>query len=390
MKLPETILRRHAELVAIRRDLHANPEVAFEERRTAARIAELLASWGVEVHTGVGATGVVGVVHGSGPGPAVGLRADMDALPMEEKSDVPYRSTRPGAFHGCGHDGHTTMLLGAARHLAETRRFPGTVVLIFQPGEEGGAGARAMIEAGLFRRFPCQEIYAIHNDPDSPLGKVRVKPGIAMAAYDSFDLEVTGTGAHGAQPHRARDPIVAAVTLAQSLQTIVSRNVDPIRAAVVSITKMAAGSAYNVIPETARLGGTIRTFDPEVRALVAERMRALAGGVGAAFGVGVAVAIEPRFQALRNRPELVDPALGLAREVVGDDLAALEQDPRMGSEDFADMLDVVPGVYLTVGQGRGERGLHDPRYVFNDDLLPIGASLLARIAEGRAAALSVR
>ncbi len=387
MKLLDEIVRHHAELIAIRRDLHANPEVAFEEARTATVIAEKLSSWGVEVHAGIGKTGVVGVVRGSAPGPSVGLRADIDALPMEERSDVPYRSRRPGAFHGCGHDGHTTMLLGAARYLAESRRFPGSIVLIFQPGEEGGAGARAMIEQGLFDRFPCREVYAIHNFPDAPLGKVLVKPGLAMAAYDSFDIEITGRGAHAAQPHRARDPIVAAVTIAQVLQTIVSRSVDPLRAAVVSITQINAGSAYNVLPETARLAGTIRTFDLEVRALVAERMRALASGVAAAFEVVADVSIQARFQALRNTPELVAPVLDVAREVVGPELVAIDEEPKTGSEDFADMLDLVPGVYLNLGMGT-ERGLHDARYVFDDALLPVGATLLARLAEVRAAALA--
>jgi amidohydrolase len=383
MNLPAQVLRHLDELVATRHDLHAHPEVAFEEGRTADVVATKLSAWGVEVHAGVGGTGVVGLVRGAASGPAIGLRADMDALPMEERSEVPYRSRNPDAFHGCGHDGHTTMLLGAARYLAETRAFPGTVVLIFQPAEEGGAGARAMIDAGLFRRFPCDELYAIHNDPESPLGKVLVKPGLAMAAYDSFDVELTGKGAHGAQPHRARDPIVAAAALVQALQTIVSRSVDPVRAAVVSVTKLASGSAYNVLPEVARLGGTIRTFDPEVRALVSERLRALASGLGAAYGVSASVTVEPRFQALRNRPELVEPVLEVARGVVGDALVGIQEDPKTGSEDFADMLDLVPGVYVTVGQG-GERGLHDPRYVFNDELIPIGVTLLARIAEARA------
>jgi hippurate hydrolase len=389
MKLLDPIVAETDALVALRRDLHQHPEPAFEEARTAALVAEKLASWGVEVHTGVGKTGVVGIVHGERPGPAVGLRADMDALPMEERSEVPYRSQRSGAFHGCGHDGHTTMLLGAAQYLARTRRFPGSVVLVFQPGEEGGAGARAMIDAGLFQRFPCDEIYAIHNNPDAALGQVLVRPGLAMAAYDSFDIDVLGQGAHGAMPHRARDPIVAAVALAQALQTIVSRSVDPLRAAVVSITQLHAGSAYNVIPESARLGGTIRTFEPEVRALVAERMRAIAAGIATSFDLRLEVNVVPRFQALRNTPALVAPVLEIAGGVVGPSLAAIDEEPKTGSEDFADMLDVVPGVYLWLGQGRST-SLHNPRYVFNDELLPIGASLLARIAEARTAALAAR
>jgi amidohydrolase len=389
MKLADDVLRDRDELVAIRRDVHAHPEVAFEEVRTSALVVEKLTSWGIEVHAGVGKTGVVGVVRGNAPGGAIGLRAELDALPMDEMSDVPYRSRRAGAFHGCGHDGHTAMLLGAARHLARTRDFPGRIVLIFQPAEETGAGARAMIADGLFRRFPCQELYALHNWPEGPLGSVRVKPGLAMAAYDSFDITITGRGAHGAQPHRARDPIVVAVTLAQALQTIVSRNVDPLKAAVVSITQIHGGSAYNVIPETAHLCGTIRTFDPEVRALVAARIQELSRGIASGFAAEAAVAIERRFSALRNDVSLVQPVIDIAREVVGDGLAGLDDDPKTGSEDFADMLDLVPGVYLSLGHPAGEC-LHSPRYVFDDELLPIGASLLARIAERRAAAVAAR
>jgi amidohydrolase len=387
LKLVDDILRRAAELASIRRDLHRHPETECQEVRTSALVAERLAAWGIEVHTGIGKTGVVGIVRGSAPGAAIGLRADMDALPMEEAPDQPCRSTRPGAFHGCGHDGHTTMLLGAAQYLAETRRFPGEIVLIFQPGEEGGAGARAMIADGLFRRFRCDEVYALHNWPGGPLGQVVVKPGLAMAAYDSFDITVTGRGSHAAMPHLGRDAVVTALTIGQALQTIVSRNVDPLKSAVVSLTQVHAGSAYKVIPETARLCGTIRTFDPEVRALVAERIRALATGVALGFAAEAEVVIEHRFSALRNHEELVQAVLDVAREVVGDDLAGLDDQPKTGSEDFADMLEAVPGVYLWLRQGDGP-GLHTPRYAFNDELLPIGASLLARLAERRAAALA--
>jgi hippurate hydrolase len=386
MKLVPSIASAAEDLVRIRHELHAHPEIGFEEARTSALVAEKLASWGVEVHTGVGKTGVVGVIRGDRAGPSVGLRADMDALPMEEVADVPYRSRRAGAFHGCGHDGHTTMLLGAARHLAASRRVPGQIVLVFQPSEETGAGARAMVADGLFDRFPCREIYAIHNAPEMPFGVVAAKPGLAMAAYDSLDVTITGQGAHAAYPHRAKDAVVIAVTLAQALQTIVARNVDPQKAAVISITQIHAGSAYNVLPETARLCGTIRTLDPEVRALVAQRIRELSQGVASGFGAEAAVAIEPRFNAMRNHPELVPSVMEVVREVVGDG-ARVTDEAHMGSEDFADMLSVVPGVYLWVGQG-GANGLHNPRYVFNDELLPIGASLLARIAERRTAALA--
>src|SRR6266542_4887871 len=263
------------ELVTIRRDLHAHPEIGFEETRTSGIVAEKLAAWGIEVHRGVGKTGVVGVLTGRGAGSRrIGLRADMDALPMDEETNLPYRSKHPGRFHGCGHDGHTTMLLGAARYLAETRKFAGTVVFIFQPAEEGLGGARAMLADGLFERFPCDEIYALHNAPEGPQGQVSVHSGPMMAGADFFDIRITGRGAHGAHPHQAIDPIAVAITLAQAMQTIVSRNTDPRYPTVVSITQIHAGSAYYVIPESAHLAGTVRTFRDEVRELVRPYSRA--------------------------------------------------------------------------------------------------------------------
>lgn len=374
------------DLVRIRRKLHADPEIGFEEVRTAAFVAETLAGWGIAVHRGIGGTGVVGVVRGNGPGRRIGLRADMDALPMAEATGLPHASRNPGAFHGCGHDGHTTMLLGAARYLAATRRFGGEVVLIFQPAEEGLGGAAAMIADGLFDRFPCDEIYAVHNWPGAPLGRISLTPGVAMAAADTFDVTITGKGAHGAQPHLAVDPVMVATALAQALQTIVSRNVDPLRAAIVSVTRIQAGSAYNVIPEEARLGGTIRTFDEGVRALVLDRMRTLARGIADAYGAQIKVDAESRFSILRNGEVESAAAMEVARDIVGPALAELDADPKSGSEDFADMLAVVPGAYLWLGQGEGPP-LHSPHYDFNDDALPIGASLHARIAEARCGVL---
>lgn len=374
------------DLVRIRRKLHADPEIGFEEVRTAAFVAETLAGWGIDVHRGIGGTGVVGVVRGNGPGRRIGLRADMDALPMTEATGLPHASRNPGAFHGCGHDGHTTMLLGAARYLAATRRFAGEVVLIFQPAEEGLGGAAAMIADGLFDRFPCDEIYAVHNWPGAPLGRISLTPGVAMAAADTFDVTITGKGAHGAQPHLAVDPVMVATALAQALQTIVSRNVDPLRAAIVSVTRIQAGSAYNVIPEEARLGGTIRTFDEGVRALVLDRMRTLARGIADAYGAQIKVDAESRFSILRNGEVESAAAMEVARDIVGPALAELDADPKSGSEDFADMLAVVPGAYLWLGQGEGPP-LHSPHYDFNDDALPIGASLHARIAEARCGVL---
>ncbi len=377
------------ELVAIRRDLHAHPEIGFEEVRTSGIVAERLAAWGIEVHRGVGGTGVVGVLRGGGNAPRIGLRADMDALPIHETTGLPYASTIPGRMHACGHDGHTAMLLGAARYLAETRAFSGTAVFIFQPAEEGLGGARAMLADGLFERFPCDEVYGLHNGPDLPEGLVAVRPGAAMAGADFFDIRLSGRGAHGAYPHRGADPVVAACAIGSALQSIASRAVDPLQAAVVSVTQVHAGAAYNVIPDEAHLAGTMRTFDDGVRALTQARLRALAEGVAAAHGVTAAVEIRDIFTVLENDPGKAASAAAAAAELFGD--AALDPDPRpqMGSEDFADMLRRVPGAYLWLGAGRagGEGGasLHNPGYDFNDAILPLGAALLARIVERQAA-----
>ena len=383
MELIPEILAHADDLTAIRRDIHAHPEIGFQEHRTAAIVAARLTEWGVEVHRGLGGTGVVGVIHGNKPGRTIGLRADMDALPMTEATNAAHASVTPGAFHGCGHDGHTTMLLGAARYLAATRRFPGDVVLIFQPAEEGLGGARAMIADGLFARFPCDEIYGLHNWPGAPLGEITVKPGVALAASDQFDIRIQGRGAHGAMPHQAADPVMAATAIAQALQTIVSRNVEPLRTAVVSVTMLHAGSAYNVIPDTATIGGTIRTFDPATRVLVAERLTAIAQSVATAFGVAAEAVLTPRFSAVVNREAESKAAIAIARTLVGSDLAHVVDQPVSGSEDFAEMLAIVPGAFLFLGQGDGP-ALHNPLYDFNDAATPIGASLLARIAEVRA------
>jgi hippurate hydrolase len=371
------------ELTAIRRDLHAYPEIGFEEKRTSGIVAEKLESWGVEVHRGVGITGVVGVVRGrSDNGRRVGLRADMDALPMEETTNLPYRSTIPDRFHGCGHDGHTTMLLGTARYLAETRNFDGTAILIFQPAEEGVGGARAMLRDGLFQRFPCDEIYALHNAPDLGPGQVTVLPGPAMAGADFFDITVKGYGSHGAMPHYSKDPIVAAMALGQALQTIVSRNADPLEAAVVSITQFHAGSAYNVIPDDAKLAGTIRTFSDKIRDLARERMRAICAGIASSFGVEIDVDIRDIFTVLDNHKEQTDVVAEVAREIVGAHNVATSPKPKMGSEDFADMLRAVPGAYFWLGH-EGNVPVHNPGFIFDDGILPVGASIMARLVETR-------
>jgi amidohydrolase len=373
------------ELTAIRRDLHAHPEIGFEEVRTSGIVAEKLSSWGIEVHRGVGKTGVVGILkgRGNGGGRRIGLRADMDALPMEEKTNLPYRSVNPGRFHGCGHDGHTTMLLGAARYLAETRNFDGTAVFIFQPAEEGLGGARAMLADKLFERFPCDEVYGIHNSPYLEAGQVSICPGRAMAGADFFDIVITGRGSHGAMPELSNDPVMVATTLAQALQSIVSRNAPALEAAVVSITQIHAGSAYNVIPDEARLAGTARFFSEKVRALVRERMRTIAAGVATAYGVEITVDIRDIFSVLENHAAPAAGVVEAAREIVGADMVIASGRPMMGSEDFADMLQAVPGAYFTLGHS-GTVPLHNPGFIFDDAILPTGASLFARIVETRA------
>ena len=371
------------ELTAIRRDLHAHPEIGFEEVRTSGIVAEKLAQWGIEVHRGLGGTGVVGVLKGKGNGSKrVGLRADMDALPMEENTNLQWRSTIPGRFHGCGHDGHTTILLGTARYLAETRNFDGTVHFIFQPAEEGLGGARAMIKDGLFEKFPCDEIYGLHNAPDLNHGELAILPGPAMSGADFFDITINGYGAHGAMPERSKDPIVIAMALVQALQSIVSRNVSPTEAAVVSITQVHAGSAYNVIPGEAKLAGTVRAFSDEVRALIRERMRAICAGMAAAFQVEIDVEIRDIFSVLVNQEEHSRVVAEVARTVVGPTNVKTRSQLKMGSEDFADMLQAVPGAYFWLGHD-GSVPVHNPAFTLDDKILPVGASMFARIIETR-------
>ncbi|MBV9753982.1 MAG: amidohydrolase [Hyphomicrobiales bacterium] len=371
------------ELTAIRRDIHAHPEIGFEEKRTSDLIAEKLKGWGVEVHRGIGGTGLVGVVKGKKDnGKRIGLRADMDALPMQENTNLPWRSTIPNRFHGCGHDGHTTILLGAARYLAQTRKFDGQAVLIFQPAEEGLGGARAMLKDGLFQKFPCDEVYGLHNAPDLEPRKVTILPGPAMAGADFFDITIKGYGSHGAMPNFSKDPIVAAMTLGQALQTIVSRNADPLEAAVVSITQFHAGSAYNVIPDEAKLAGTMRTFSDGVRVLTRERMRAIAAGVATSFGVEVNVDIRDIFTVLENHEEQSRAVAKVANEIVGAENVSMTPQPKMGSEDFADMLRAVPGAYFWLGH-EGSVPVHNPGFILDDAILPVGASLFARIIETR-------
>ena len=373
------------DLTAIRRDFHEHPELGFQEVRTSAKVAEMLESWGITVTRGIGKTGVVGVLEGNRPGKRIGLRADMDALPIHEQTNLPYASKTPGVMHACGHDSHTTMLLGAARYLAETRDFAGTAVFIFQPAEEGLGGARAMIADGLFERFPCDELYGLHNAPHGNPGVIGVKKGPAMAGASFFDITITGVGSHAARPEGSKDPVVIGAGLVGEIQSIVSRNLSPTHPVVVSITQFHAGTAYNVIPETATLTGTVRYFDPDDMALVEKRMRALCAGFAVAHECTIEADIRNVFDVLMNDDQRAEDLLEAARDVVGDEKANLKTDLVMGSEDMADMLRVVPGAYCTLGHG-GEVPLHNPGYVFDDAALPVGASFFARMIERRGAA----
>lgn len=376
----------HDEMTDWRRDLHAHPETAFEEHRTAGLIADKLTEWGLEVHRGIGGTGVVGVLRNGEPGRRIGLRADMDALTMTEANSFSHASRHPGKFHGCGHDGHVAMLLGAARYLAATRRFSGTVVFIFQPAEEGAGGAQKMLSDGLFERFPCDEIYALHNRPSLPLGQIAVHAGAVMAAADEFRARVIGRGGHAATPHLCVDPVLAAAHLVTAWQPLVSRRLDPLDAAVLSVTEIHAGTAFNVIPAEAVLGGTVRTHRAETRERLARDMAEVAQGIARAFGVEIAFDYRRGYPATVNHPENAAIAAAAARLVVGDDHVRSDLPPAMGAEDFSYMLEARPGAYLWLGQmdeagGHGSCSLHSPHYDFNDDALPIGASLFASLVE---------
>lgn len=372
------------DLTEIRRDFHRHPELGFQEVRTSGRVAELLESWGVEVTRGIGGTGVVGVLHGTRPGRRIGLRADMDALPMQEMTNLPWASETPGVFHGCGHDGHTTMLLGAARYLAGTRDFAGTAVFIFQPAEEGLGGARAMIRDGLFERFPCDELYGMHNAPDHAPGRVGVKPGPAMAGSDFFDITVRGRGSHGAMPQDSIDPVVIGAALVGQVQSIVSRNLAPTDPAVVSVTKFQSGSAYNVIPDSALLSGTIRYFDAATGRTIAARLQALCDGFARAHGCEIELRLWNVFDVLYNDPARSADMIACAADIVGADNSFEKTTLQTGSEDMADMLRLVPGAYCTLGHG-GDVPLHNPGFVLDDAILPVGASLYAHLVETRGA-----
>ncbi len=380
----------HPELTAFRRDLHAHPELGFEEVYTAARVKEALERSGVDaLHTGIGKTGLVATIQGRSnhSGKLIGLRADMDALPMTELNEFAWKSARAGLMHGCGHDGHTAMLVGAARYLAATRNFDGTAVLIFQPGEEGYAGARAMIEDGLFDRFPVQAVYGMHNWPGLPPGTVGLNAGPMMASADRVTIEIAGRGGHGAHPYQTIDPVVVAAHIITAIQSIVSRNVRAIDSAVVSICAMHAGDpgAMSVVPGKATLVGTVRTFSPEVQDMVERRLNELCSAVALGFGATAAVHYERIYPATINSFDETRFAADVATSLVGADHVVRDLEPSMGSEDFSFMLQVKPGAYMRIGQG-AENGvgsclLHNTRYDFNDDILPLGAALHAGLVE---------
>ena len=376
------------EMTEWRRHIHQHPETAFEEHKTSDYVALRLHEFGIDVHRGLAGTGVVGTLKGDrGDGPAIGLRADMDALDIEEANDVDYKSQNPGKMHACGHDGHTTMLLGAAKYLAETKNFAGTVHFIFQPAEENEGGGRVMIEDGLFEKFPVESVYGMHNMPGIPVGEFAIRPGPIMASFDIFEITLKGIGTHAAMPNLGRDTIVAGSHLISALQTIASRTVSPFDAAVVSVTQMHSGDTWNVIPEEAVIRGTTRAFKEEVQDHMEAEIRRIANGVAKTFDVKADVHYERRYPPTINDAAETDVTAAVARKIAGDERVFLDKDPMMGAEDFAFMLNEKPGAYMWIGNGPREGGcmLHNPNYDFNDEVLPLGASYWAELVETRLA-----
>jgi amidohydrolase len=384
MPIVNRVADLHGEITAWRHDIHAHPELLYDVHRTAAAVADKLKAFGCdEVVSGIGRTGVVGVIKGNRPGgvrKVIGLRADMDALPIQEANDVPYKSTVPGKMHACGHDGHTAMLLGAAKYLAETRNFAGTAVMIFQPAEEGGAGGLAMVRDGLMERFAIEEVYGMHNYPGLPAGAFSIRSGPVMAATDNITIEIEGVGGHAARPHIAVDPILVGAQLVNQLQSIVSRNVDPVDAAVVSICTFQAGSADNVIPQTAVLRGTARSLKPEVRELLRKRLAEVIEGTARLHGAKANFTLRRGYPVLSNHVRETAFAAAVAGEVAGGDKVDTDMAPVMGGEDFSYMLEARPGAFIFVGNG-DTAGLHHPRYNFNDDTIPYGTSYWVRLIE---------
>jgi len=373
----------HDEITAWRRDMHEHPELLYEVHRTAALVEDKLKEFGVdEITTGIGRTGVVGVIKGrnSDSGKVIGLRADMDALPIHEMTNRDYASKTDGIMHACGHDGHTAMLLGAAKYLAETRNFDGTAVVIFQPAEEGGAGGKAMVDDGLIENFKLDEVYGMHNMPGIPAGQFAIRKGAMMAATDTFEIEIEGKGAHAAMPHNGVDPIIVGASMVQALQTIASRTIDPLESVVVSVTTFHGGDAFNVIPQTIKLTGTVRTLSAEVRDTAERRMKDIVHHTAAIYGATTKLHYDRGYPTTDNPSKQTDFAVEVAREVVGHDRVDPDTPPLMGGEDFSFMLNACPGAYIFVGQG-DTAGVHHPEYDFNDDIIPIGCSYWAKIVE---------
>ncbi|MDM7256122.1 MAG: M20 aminoacylase family protein [Paracoccus sp. (in: a-proteobacteria)] len=369
------------EMTAWRRHLHQHPELSFDCHATAAFVVERLRDFGVdEIHEGIGQTGVVAIINGQAGGPTIGLRADMDALPMDEMTGLDYASTVPGRMHACGHDGHTTMLLGAAKYLAETRNFAGRVALIFQPAEENGGGGDAMVRDGMMERFAIAQVYALHNSPGQPAGSFQTTPGPIMAAVDTFEIHVQGRGGHGAMPHLTADPIVAAVGMVSAIQTISSRNHYALDDLAISVTQIHTGSADNIVPDTAYICGTVRSFAPHVREMVRRRMEQIVAGQAAAYDVAATLDYLEGYPATINDPAAAAFAAEVAREIAGDSAVEAEGGREMGAEDFSYMLNARPGAYLFLGQG-DTASVHHPAYDFNDDIAPVGASFFARLVE---------
>jgi amidohydrolase len=383
MKLVEEIISFHHELSAIRRDIHAHPETAYQEFRTSDVVAEKLKSWGLEVHRGLGGTGVVGSLRVGKSQRAVGLRADMDALPLQEYNKFEHRSQNGGKMHACGHDGHTAMLLGAAKYLSQHRGFDGVVHFIFQPAEEGGAGAKKMMEDGLFEKFPVEAVFGMHNWPGLAPGKFGVRAGALMASSDKFDITVTGRGAHAALPHTGVDPVLTACAIVQGLQSIITRNRDPVEPAVISVTQVHAGDAYNVIPNEAVIRGTARAFSIEMQNLIESGIRRVAEGIASAHGATVATTYYRAYPPTLNHAKETEIAAKVMDSIVGPENVVRNIAPAMGSEDFSFMLLEKPGTYVWIGNG-GEAGgclLHNPHYDFNDEILSLGATYWVRLAE---------
>ena len=371
----------HDDLRKIRQDIHAHPETAFEEQRTSDLVASKLAEWGLEVHRGLAGTGVVGVLHNGSSSRKIGLRADMDALNVHEKNVFGHKSQHEGKMHACGHDGHTTMLLGAARHLASNRQFDGTVNFIFQPAEENEGGGRVMVEEGLFDKFPCDTVWGMHNWPELPPGHFCVMPGPMMASFDIFEITLTGRGAHAAMPQNGRDPIVAAAALIQALQTIVSRNTHPVEAGVVSVTQCHGGDTWNVIPDEVVIRGTTRAFKPEVQDLIQRRITEICDGIGATYDCTVKCWYDRRYPPTINTVTEAEVSRSVLAGLVGDANVHTQLTPTMGAEDFAFMLQKKPGCYIWIGNGSGEHGclLHNPGYDFNDNILTLGSSYWVKL-----------